>query len=157
MTPAPSEEETSEPAPAPTPAPAPSTNQSEERQPPEPEPEPDLGPSPGPDLPALPPTLETLSAPVEVPLPSAPIIDLAAGSDCCCLLLHVAHSGMPPLLRKLLESPSIIKAGVNINGDAHKLRADFGVSMCGMCMCVFVGEEEERFYSPFGGNGAYWT
>lgn len=67
----------------------------------------------------------------------APCVDLSReGADCHCLLLHVAHSGVPPVLRKILESSSLRKAGVNITGDAHKLRSDFGVGRRIRCCVV---------------------
>jgi len=66
------------------------------------------------------------------PLPSAPTIDISHGTDCTCLLLHIHHSGIPSILRKLLESSSICKAGLNISGDSQKLKTDFGIELGGM-------------------------
>lgn len=71
-----------------------------------------------------------------VSLPCAPRIDVSYGTDCTCLLLHVHHSGIPLVLRKLLESSSIRKVGLNITGDAHKLKTDFGIELGG---CVELG------------------
>jgi hypothetical protein len=42
-----------------------------------------------------------------------------------------AEELMPPSLRAFLENPKIIKAGVNIGGDATRLRTCFGVEMQG--------------------------
>lgn len=39
---------------------------------------------------------------------------------------------MPPLLRKILESPDIVKAGVNIGNDASRLEKCLGVNMRGL-------------------------
>lgn len=39
--------------------------------------------------------------------PPPPTMDLERGTDCVCLLLHVAHTGVPPLLVKLLESRQV--------------------------------------------------
>ena len=61
----------------------------------------------------------------------------AEGRDCTCLLLHVAHAGMTPALKALLEEPSLLKAGVNITGDATKLQADFGWVL-GRCWALFL-------------------
>ena len=65
-------------------------------------------------------------------LPPAPSIDLASGRDCTCVLLHIHHSGIPAVLRRLLESDSLHKVGLNITGDAHKLKADFGLTLGGV-------------------------
>ncbi|PNW74192.1 hypothetical protein CHLRE_13g588900v5 [Chlamydomonas reinhardtii] len=54
------------------------------------------------------------------------------GRHCVCLLLHVLHSGIPPRLRHLLEAEQPVKVGVNISGDASKLRRDCGVEMRGL-------------------------
>ena len=39
--------------------------------------------------------------------PPPPTMDLERGTDCVCLLLHVAHTGVPPLLVKLLQSRQV--------------------------------------------------
>ena len=79
-----------------------------------------------------PPPPPSAAAAVPATLPEAPSIDLLLGSDCTCLLLHIHHSGIPPVLKKLLESGSVRKAGLNITGDAHKLRTDFGLELGGL-------------------------
>ena len=79
-----------------------------------------------------PPPPPSAAAAVPAALPEAPSIDLLLGSDCTCLLLHIHHSGIPPVLKKLLESGSVRKAGLNITGDAHKLRTDFGLELGGL-------------------------
>ncbi|GAX73880.1 hypothetical protein CEUSTIGMA_g1330.t1 [Chlamydomonas eustigma] len=70
---------------------------------------------------------------------SMPPPECRMGLDCTCLLLHVAHAGMQQktsghwtLLKKLLESSRIQKAGLNIMGDAAKIKADFGIEMGGL-------------------------
>lgn len=43
-----------------------------------------------------------------------------------------AEEHMPPSLRKILESEDIIKAGVNVNGDARRMKLCLGVEMKGV-------------------------
>lgn len=43
-----------------------------------------------------------------------------------------AEEHLPPSLRKILESVDIVKAGVNINGDAKRLKTCLGVDMQGV-------------------------
>ncbi|KAJ3038654.1 hypothetical protein HDV00_000402 [Rhizophlyctis rosea] len=42
------------------------------------------------------------------------------------------YPGVPKALQDFLEDTSVIKAGVNIQGDAHKLFKDYDLSMSGM-------------------------
>ncbi|GIM13601.1 hypothetical protein Vretimale_16672 [Volvox reticuliferus] len=58
--------------------------------------------------------------------------DTTQGRHCCCLLLHIIHSGVTPRLRALLEAEEPCKVGVNITGDANKLKRDYGVEMGGL-------------------------
>ncbi|KNC98194.1 uncharacterized protein SPPG_06596 [Spizellomyces punctatus DAOM BR117] len=47
-------------------------------------------------------------------------------------LLHICHVvKFPPPLREILEDASIVKLGLNIQGDARKLHRDFGIQMAG--------------------------
>lgn len=48
-----------------------------------------------------------------------------------CLLLHIAHSGMTPLLQRFLTTGTIFKAGVGAHGDALKIGRDYGFAMEG--------------------------
>ncbi|EPE10303.1 3 -5 exonuclease [Ophiostoma piceae UAMH 11346] len=48
------------------------------------------------------------------------------------LFLFPTRDLMPPTLRKILETPDIIKAGVNIKGDATRLRNHLAVNMQGL-------------------------
>lgn len=43
-----------------------------------------------------------------------------------------AEEHMPPSLRKILESADIVKAGVNVNGDASRIKKCLGVEMRGV-------------------------
>lgn len=50
-------------------------------------------------------------------------------------MLQVAgFQQLPACLTQLLESDVPAKVGVNISGDAHKLKADFGLSQLGGCV-----------------------
>jgi len=51
---------------------------------------------------------------------------------------------IPPKLLKILLDPKVIKLGVNIRGDALKLRRDFGHKMRGFLEVSFELEEETR-------------
>ncbi|GLI65811.1 hypothetical protein VaNZ11_009434 [Volvox africanus] len=62
---------------------------------------------------------------------AAAAADTCTGRHCCCLLLHIIHSGVTPRLRALLEAEEPCKVGVNITGDANKLKRDYGVEMRG--------------------------
>ncbi|GFR52197.1 hypothetical protein Agub_g14735, partial [Astrephomene gubernaculifera] len=68
-------------------------------------------------------------------------LDANSGRHCCCLLLHVIHSGITPRLRQLLEAEEPRKVGVNITGDAQKLRRDYGVDMRGLLELDAVANE----------------
>lgn len=50
---------------------------------------------------------------------------------------------IPPKLLKILLDPKVIKLGVNIRGDALKLRMDFGHKMGGFLEVSFELEEED--------------
>lgn len=58
--------------------------------------------------------------------------DLSGGRGCCSALLHVMHTGLTPSLKKLLTSEVPGKVGVNISGDAQKLRRDFDLLLGGL-------------------------
>lgn len=44
-----------------------------------------------------------------------------------CYVLHITHSGVPPILKSLLEDSSSIKVGICIDNDARKMMNDYGV------------------------------
>ncbi|KAK3145319.1 hypothetical protein QOZ80_4AG0327220 [Eleusine coracana subsp. coracana] len=44
-----------------------------------------------------------------------------------CYVLHIAHSGVPPTLKSLLEDSSSIKVGICIDNDARKMLNDYDV------------------------------
>ncbi|OEL24688.1 Werner Syndrome-like exonuclease [Dichanthelium oligosanthes] len=44
-----------------------------------------------------------------------------------CYVLHIAHSGVPPILKSLLEDNSSIKVGICIDNDARKMLNDYDV------------------------------
>jgi len=44
-----------------------------------------------------------------------------------CYLMHIIHSGVPPVLKSLLEDSSTVKVGVCINNDARKMFNDYNV------------------------------
>ena len=48
------------------------------------------------------------------------------------LRLHNVQGGITPTLRAFLEDPTILKVGVQIRGDAHKMTRDFGVRVGGI-------------------------
>jgi len=49
-----------------------------------------------------------------------------------CLLIHISASGFTPALEAVLASQEIQKVGIGANGDAKKLREDYGVSTNGI-------------------------
>lgn len=68
---------------------------------------------------------------------NASLIQLAA-EDRICLFQVAAFAGngidqlMPPSLRQILESDSVVKTGVNVQGDARRLKQWMGVDMQGL-------------------------
>ncbi|XP_051181940.1 3'-5' exonuclease [Lolium perenne] len=44
-----------------------------------------------------------------------------------CYLMHIIHSGVPPILKSLLEDSSSVKVGVCIDNDARKMFNDYDV------------------------------
>jgi hypothetical protein len=63
----------------------------------------------------------------------APAAEVAAGAPPHVVaLLHVAHSGVTPALRALLESGRVRKAGVGVHLDALKIGRDFGIRFGGV-------------------------
>ena len=54
---------------------------------------------------------------------------------------------MPEALKRLLESSHVLKCGVGINGDMHKLALDFGVQLDGVCD---INAEANRRVQPHG-------
>ncbi|GJJ09458.1 hypothetical protein Clacol_003681 [Clathrus columnatus] len=63
-------------------------------------------------------------------------------------------SEFPSEIRKLLEDPSIVKAGVGILGDASKLRADFGVNVTSCldlsCLAKLIDPQWSTCKGPIG-------
>ncbi|KAG9447663.1 hypothetical protein H6P81_013791 [Aristolochia fimbriata] len=55
------------------------------------------------------------------------VIQICMGID-VCHVLHIHHSGVPPVLQSLLEDDRSVKVGVCIGGDAAKLLRDYNVS-----------------------------
>ncbi|XP_068660505.1 3'-5' exonuclease [Aristolochia californica] len=55
------------------------------------------------------------------------VIQICMGTD-VCHVMHIHHSGIPPVLQSLLEDNRSIKVGVCIGGDAAKLLRDYNVS-----------------------------
>nr|AHW98474.1 3'-5' exonuclease [Oryza brachyantha] len=44
-----------------------------------------------------------------------------------CYVMHIIHSGVPPLLKSLLEDSSSVKVGICIDNDARKMFKDYDV------------------------------
>uniref|UniRef100_A0ACD5ZSP3 Uncharacterized protein n=1 Tax=Avena sativa TaxID=4498 RepID=A0ACD5ZSP3_AVESA len=44
-----------------------------------------------------------------------------------CYLMHIIHSGVPPILKSLLEDSSSVKVGVCIDNDARKMFNDYDI------------------------------
>ncbi|XP_010274075.1 PREDICTED: Werner Syndrome-like exonuclease isoform X1 [Nelumbo nucifera] len=51
------------------------------------------------------------------------------GDTSRCDVMHIIHSGIPPILQSLLEDSTTIKVGVCIAGDATKVLKDYSVSV----------------------------
>ncbi|XP_026387793.1 Werner Syndrome-like exonuclease isoform X1 [Papaver somniferum] len=49
------------------------------------------------------------------------------GDPGLCYVMHIHHSGIPPVLQSLLEDPTSVKVGVAIGGDAVKVFKDYNV------------------------------
>lgn len=61
---------------------------------------------------------------------------------------------MTPALRELLESPTILKCGVGINGDLHKLSLDLNIQLQGV---LDVNVEANQRVQPGGCKLVEWT
>ncbi|KAH0463113.1 hypothetical protein IEQ34_007695 [Dendrobium chrysotoxum] len=46
-----------------------------------------------------------------------------------CYVMHIIHSGMPPILKSLLEDSSSFKVGIGIANDATKISRDYNVCL----------------------------
>ncbi|XP_057836399.2 3'-5' exonuclease isoform X3 [Cryptomeria japonica] len=66
----------------------------------------------------------------EVPTKVA-VLQICLDADRCDVM-HIIHSGIPPVLRSLLEDESSVKVGVCIAGDAYKMRKDYNVNVRGI-------------------------
>ncbi|KAJ3709213.1 hypothetical protein LUZ61_012922 [Rhynchospora tenuis] len=47
----------------------------------------------------------------------------------CCYVMHIFHSGIPSVLKSLLEDSSSVKVGVGVQTDATKLVKDYDVNV----------------------------
>ncbi|KAJ1704615.1 hypothetical protein LUZ63_004394 [Rhynchospora breviuscula] len=47
----------------------------------------------------------------------------------CCYVMHIFHSGVPSILKSLLEDSSSIKVGVGVRADATKLVKDYDINV----------------------------
>lgn len=54
------------------------------------------------------------------------VVQICLGSERCDVM-HIIHSGIPPVLQSLLEDQSSVKVGVCIGGDALKMKNDYNV------------------------------
>lgn len=58
------------------------------------------------------------------------VVQIASGSH--CFVLHVSYFDnrrLPLSVTELLERPDVVKCGVNIKGDAKRMKVDFGVAL----------------------------
>ncbi|KAF8489593.1 ribonuclease H-like domain-containing protein [Gautieria morchelliformis] len=73
------------------------------------------------------------------PLNRTALVQLA--SESLVLLVQVsAMSAFPDSIKNIIEDPAIVKAGVGIQGDANKLRRDFGVHPAGCLELSFLAK-----------------
>ncbi|XP_058095067.1 3'-5' exonuclease-like isoform X3 [Magnolia sinica] len=56
----------------------------------------------------------------------ASVLQLCMGTD-NCYVMHIIHSGIPPILQSLLEDSTSVKVGVCIANDAVKVMKDYNV------------------------------
>lgn len=81
-----------------------------------------------------------------------------ASSSYECYLLHIRHSGITPRLSQLLTSPTILKVGVGIRGDALKIATDYGVSMSGILdLGTLADEKAEGINGGVSFRGTHWS
>lgn len=59
------------------------------------------------------------------------LLQICADKDRCDVM-HIIHSGIPPLLQSLLEDGSSVKVGVGIGGDASRMLIDYNVRVQGI-------------------------
>ncbi|KAJ8616787.1 hypothetical protein MRB53_036159 [Persea americana] len=58
----------------------------------------------------------------------AAVMQICASTD-HCYVMHIFHSGIPPILQSLLEDSTSIKVGVCIANDASKIMMDYNVGI----------------------------
>ncbi|KAG1354824.1 Werner Syndrome-like exonuclease [Cocos nucifera] len=46
-----------------------------------------------------------------------------------CYVMHIIHSGIPPILKSLLEDNSSVKVGIGVANDASKISKDYNVHL----------------------------
>lgn len=49
-----------------------------------------------------------------------------------CYVMHIIHSGIPPLLKSLLEDPSSFKVGIGIANDASKISREYNIQVASL-------------------------
>ncbi|KAK8935758.1 Werner Syndrome-like exonuclease [Platanthera zijinensis] len=59
-------------------------------------------------------------------IPKTAVLQICMDSS-DCYVMHIIHSGVPPILKSLLEDPSSSKVGIGIGGDATKISRDYNV------------------------------
>nr|CAD1836040.1 unnamed protein product [Ananas comosus var. bracteatus] len=69
-----------------------------------------------------------------------------------CYVMHIFHSGIPPILKSLLEDNSSVKVGIAIANDARKISNDYNV--CVQPVEDLSGLANLKLGGPRG-NGAY--
>ncbi|KAG8952374.1 hypothetical protein FRC00_006827, partial [Tulasnella sp. 408] len=74
------------------------------------------------------------------------------------MLFHVSRmSEFPSKLREVIEDPNIIKTGVNISGDAHKLFKDWEIQAQGIVELAMLAWEVDRQTMQSHGIRSGWT
>ncbi|XP_020590949.1 Werner Syndrome-like exonuclease [Phalaenopsis equestris] len=49
-----------------------------------------------------------------------------------CYIMHIIHSGIPPMLKSLLEDPSSFKVGIGIANDAAKISSEHNIHVASL-------------------------
>ncbi|XP_010274076.1 PREDICTED: Werner Syndrome-like exonuclease isoform X2 [Nelumbo nucifera] len=74
-------------------------------------------------------SLHSKLAPCQGEAPGKAAVFQICGDTSRCDVMHIIHSGIPPILQSLLEDSTTIKVGVCIAGDATKVLKDYSVSV----------------------------